>query len=82
MMQASSKSAAPTYIPFPSRKYKISSSFLPPNLKPELQEKIKPAFFSFDWEGSAFKEEFSKSSEEDGTSIWDTQDENDDKHPR
>lgn len=33
------------------------------NLKPELQEKIKSAFFSFDWEGSALKEEFSKSGE-------------------
>jgi phosphonate transport system substrate-binding protein len=33
------------------------------NLKPELQEKIKSAFFSFDWEGSDLKEEFSKSGE-------------------
>lgn len=31
------------------------------NLKPELQDKIKEAFFSFNWEGSALLEEFSKS---------------------
>ena len=31
------------------------------NLKPELQEKIKEAFFTFDWEGSKLLEEFSKS---------------------
>lgn len=31
------------------------------NLKPELQEKIKDAFFSFDWEGTKLLEEFSKS---------------------
>ncbi len=34
------------------------------NLKPELQEKIKEAFFTFDWEGSALKEEFARSGEE------------------
>jgi phosphonate transport system substrate-binding protein len=33
------------------------------NLKPELQEKIQEAFFSFPWEGSALEEEFSKSGE-------------------
>ncbi len=33
------------------------------NLKPELQEKIKEAFFSFQWEGSKLAEEFSKSGE-------------------
>lgn len=33
------------------------------NLEPELQEKIKEAFFSFDWEGSKLAEEFSKSGE-------------------
>jgi phosphonate transport system substrate-binding protein len=33
------------------------------NLKPELQEKIKEAFFSYPWEGSALAEEFSKSGE-------------------
>lgn len=33
------------------------------NLKPELQEKIKSAFFSYDWEGTALEEEFSKSGE-------------------
>jgi phosphonate transport system substrate-binding protein len=33
------------------------------NLKPELQEKIKEAFFSFPWKGSALAEEFGKSGE-------------------
>ena len=33
------------------------------NLKPELQEKIKDAFFSFEWEGSSLKEEFEKNGE-------------------
>jgi phosphonate transport system substrate-binding protein len=33
------------------------------NLTPELQEKIKEAFFSFPWEGSALAEEFSQSGE-------------------
>ncbi|EDQ33562.1 phosphate/phosphite/phosphonate ABC transporter [Hoeflea phototrophica DFL-43] len=33
------------------------------NLKPELQEKIKEAFFTFPWEGSSLKEEFEKSNE-------------------
>ncbi len=33
------------------------------NLKPELQEQIKDAFFSFDWEGTSLQEEFSKSNE-------------------
>ena len=33
------------------------------NLKPELQAKIKEAFFSFPWEGSALQEEFKKSGE-------------------
>ncbi|KKX29360.1 phosphate/phosphite/phosphonate ABC transporter substrate-binding protein [Rhizobium sp. LC145] len=31
------------------------------NLKPELQEKIKDAFFSFNWEGSALLKEFQSS---------------------
>ena len=34
------------------------------NLKPELQEKIKEAFFTYDWEGSALQEEFARSGEE------------------
>lgn len=34
------------------------------NLTPELQEKIRDAFFSFEWEGSSLAEEFSKSGEE------------------
>jgi phosphonate transport system substrate-binding protein len=33
------------------------------NLKPELQDKIREAFFSFDWEGTALQQEFSKSGE-------------------
>ena len=33
------------------------------NLKPELQDKIKEAFFSFPWEGSTLEEEFKKSGE-------------------
>lgn len=33
------------------------------NLTPELQDKIKDAFFSFPWEGSKLAEEFSKSGE-------------------
>lgn len=33
------------------------------NLTAELQEKIREAFFSFDWEGSSLQEEFGKSGE-------------------
>lgn len=33
------------------------------NLKPELQEKIRTAFFSFPWKGSALAEEFGKAGE-------------------
>ncbi|WP_180900259.1 phosphate/phosphite/phosphonate ABC transporter substrate-binding protein [Martelella soudanensis] len=33
------------------------------NLTPELQDKIKEAFASFEWEGSTLEEEFSKSGE-------------------
>jgi phosphonate transport system substrate-binding protein len=33
------------------------------NLKPELQEKIKQAFFDFQWEGSSLQAEFEKSNE-------------------
>ena len=33
------------------------------NLTPELQDKIRNAFFSFDWEGTSLEEEFSKSNE-------------------
>ncbi|GMG85383.1 phosphate/phosphite/phosphonate ABC transporter substrate-binding protein [Paralimibaculum aggregatum] len=33
------------------------------NLTPELQEKIRNAFFSFEWEGSSLKEEFEKNGE-------------------
>jgi phosphonate transport system substrate-binding protein len=34
------------------------------NLKPELQEQIKAAFFEFPWEGSSLQEEFKRSGEE------------------
>lgn len=34
------------------------------NLTPELQEKIREAFFSFEWEGSALAEEFGRNGEE------------------
>ncbi len=43
---------------FPTTGYGVAH-----NLTPELQEKIKEAFFSFDWEGSSLQEEFSKSGE-------------------
>ncbi|KDE38835.1 Phosphonate ABC transporter phosphate-binding periplasmic component [Nitrincola lacisaponensis] len=33
------------------------------NLKPELAEKVKEAFFTFEWEGSALQEEFKNSGE-------------------
>ena len=34
------------------------------NLKPELQEQIRQAFFEFQWDGTSLQEEFSKSGEE------------------
>ncbi len=34
------------------------------NLTPELQEKIREAFFSFEWEGTGLAEEFGKNGEE------------------
>ncbi|TGN38998.1 phosphate/phosphite/phosphonate ABC transporter substrate-binding protein [Marinobacter confluentis] len=43
---------------FPTTAYGLAH-----NLKPELQEDIQEAFFSFDWEGTALEEEFSKSGE-------------------
>ncbi len=33
------------------------------NLKPELQDKIRNAFFNFEWKGTTLEEEFSKSNE-------------------
>ena len=33
------------------------------NLKPELQDAIVDAFFSFDWEGTSLQEEFEKNGE-------------------
>lgn len=43
---------------FPTTGYGIAH-----NLKPQLQEQIQEAFFSFDWSGSQLEEEFSKSGE-------------------
>ncbi|WP_428396706.1 phosphate/phosphite/phosphonate ABC transporter substrate-binding protein [Marinobacter salarius] len=43
---------------FPTTGYGIAH-----NLKPELQEHIQEAFFTFDWKGSELEEEFSKSGE-------------------
>lgn len=43
---------------FPTTGYGIAH-----NLKPELQEAIQNAFFTFEWEGTALEEEFSKSGE-------------------
>ncbi len=43
---------------FPTTGYGVAH-----NLKPELQEQIQEAFFSFPWEGSSLEEEFSKSGE-------------------
>lgn len=40
---------------FPTTGYGIAY-----NLKPELQEKIKEAFFSFDWKGTKLQKEFKK----------------------
>ncbi|MEL6171340.1 MAG: PhnD/SsuA/transferrin family substrate-binding protein, partial [Pseudomonadota bacterium] len=33
------------------------------NLKPELKEKIRNAFFNFEWEGTSLQEEFEKNGE-------------------
>ncbi|WP_442970957.1 phosphate/phosphite/phosphonate ABC transporter substrate-binding protein [Roseovarius sp. D0-M9] len=44
---------------FPTTGYGVAH-----NLTPELQDKIKDAFFSFEWEGTSLAEEFSKSGEE------------------
>ncbi len=43
---------------FPTTGYGIAH-----NLKPDLQDKIKEAFFSFEWAGSSLEAEFSKSGE-------------------
>lgn len=40
---------------FPTTGYGVAH-----NLKPELQEKIKEAFFSFNWEGTKLQQEFQK----------------------
>ncbi|WP_424933362.1 phosphate/phosphite/phosphonate ABC transporter substrate-binding protein [Amaricoccus macauensis] len=44
---------------FPTTGYGVAH-----NLTPELQDKIKEAFFSFEWEDTALAEEFGKSGEE------------------
>lgn len=43
---------------FPTTAYGLAH-----NLHPELQEKIKQAFFSFDWEGTKLKQEFERNGE-------------------
>ncbi|MGR5063330.1 phosphate/phosphite/phosphonate ABC transporter substrate-binding protein [Photobacterium sp. DNB22_13_2] len=43
---------------FPTTAYGVAH-----NLHPELQEKIKEAFFSFDWEGTQLQEEFTRNGE-------------------
>ena len=45
--------------PFPTTSYGYAH-----NLKPELQEKIKDAFLSFDWSGTALAEEFGKQADQ------------------
>ena len=44
---------------FPTTGYGVAH-----NLTPELQEAVQEAFFTFNWEGTALQEEFSKSGEE------------------
>ncbi|NNU80343.1 phosphate/phosphite/phosphonate ABC transporter substrate-binding protein [Halovulum dunhuangense] len=44
---------------FPTTGYGVAH-----NLTPELQDKIREAFFSFDWEGTKLAEEFGRSGEE------------------
>ncbi|MDJ0514119.1 MAG: phosphate/phosphite/phosphonate ABC transporter substrate-binding protein [Methyloceanibacter sp.] len=46
---------------YTSQTFPTTSFGVAHNLKPELQDKIKEAFFSFDWEGTKLLEEFSKS---------------------
>ncbi|AHI29602.1 phosphate/phosphite/phosphonate ABC transporter substrate-binding protein [Marinobacter similis] len=48
---------------YKSQTFPTTSYGLAHNLKPELQQKIQDAFFSFKWEGTALEEEFSKSGE-------------------
>ncbi|MEX2518752.1 MAG: phosphate/phosphite/phosphonate ABC transporter substrate-binding protein [Paracoccaceae bacterium] len=43
---------------FPTTGYGVAH-----DLKPELQQSVRDAFFSFDWEGSSLQEEFKKSGE-------------------
>ena len=44
---------------FPTTGYGVAH-----NLTPELQDKVKEAFFSFDWEGTKLAEEYNRSDEE------------------
>ena len=44
---------------FPTTGYGVAH-----NLKPELQDAIREAFFTFDWEGTALEEEFGKNGED------------------
>lgn len=48
---------------YKSQTFPTTSYGLAHNLKPELQQKIQDAFFSFEWEGTALEDEFSKSGE-------------------
>ena len=46
---------------YTSQTFPTTSFGVAHNLTPELQDKIKEAFFTFDWEGTKLLEEFSKS---------------------
>ncbi|MEE9319871.1 MAG: phosphate/phosphite/phosphonate ABC transporter substrate-binding protein [Granulosicoccus sp.] len=48
---------------YKSETFPTTSYGLAHNLNPDLQDKIKEAFATFDWEGSALEEEFGKSGE-------------------
>lgn len=50
-------------IVYTSQTFPTTGYGLAHNLAPELQEKIKEAFFSFDWAGTKLEAEFSKSGE-------------------
>lgn len=50
-------------IVYTSQTFPTTGYGLAHNLTPELQDKIKEAFFSFDWAGTKLEEEFSKSGE-------------------
>jgi phosphonate transport system substrate-binding protein len=48
---------------YKSETFPTTSYGLAHNLNPDLQDKIKEAFATFDWAGSALEEEFGKSGE-------------------